>query len=145
MANKVNAIKTYEGRPCKEGHTTRYTSNSNCVVCYRNWQKNNLRTLSVYSARARRNLKKRVMDHYGGVCLCCGESILEFLTIDHINQDGAAHRRSLYGKRDRGAPFYRWLEKNNFPTEFRVLCFNCNFGIFHWGTCPHKVLPVIPS
>jgi len=29
-----NGDKTYEGRPCKKaGHTTRYTSNSNCVEC----------------------------------------------------------------------------------------------------------------
>ena len=28
-----NNDKTYEGQPCKEGHTTRYTSNKNCKIC----------------------------------------------------------------------------------------------------------------
>src|SRR5262252_4538483 len=32
---------------------------------------------------------------YGGECACCGETEPVFLTLDHVNGDGAAHRRSM--------------------------------------------------
>jgi hypothetical protein len=73
-------------------------------------------------------------DHYGGPqCACCGEGEYEFLTIDHINGDGAAHRRQMGSRRD----IYRWLKQNNYPPGFRVLCMNCNFALGYHGYCPH--------
>jgi len=73
------------------------------------------------------------MSHYGDVkCQCCGEDHIEFLAIDHINNDGAAHRRRV------GRGIYHWLVKNNFPPGFQVLCHNCNFAKSAYGTCPHK-------
>src|SRR5881396_3810055 len=32
---------------------------------------------------------------YGGKCACCGETTFEFLTIDHVRNDGKQHRRAL--------------------------------------------------
>ncbi|MGI0024681.1 MAG: hypothetical protein ACREA4_05990, partial [Nitrososphaera sp.] len=47
---------------------------------------------------ARLSLKKRVYEAYGGnLCTCCGETEPSFLTIDHIYEDGAEHRRSIRG------------------------------------------------
>ena len=43
------------------------------------------------------------------------------LSIDHINSDGASHRKEV------GNGMYRWLLKNNFPEGFQVLCMNCQF------------------
>lgn len=85
----------------------------------------------------RYNERKRaqVLDHYGRRCVCCGESIDRFLTIDHINCDGV-HRRKEHGS---GLDFYRWIIKNNFPSDLQTLCFNCNLGrALNNGTCPHK-------
>jgi hypothetical protein len=31
------------------------------------------------------------------------------------------------------------LRKNNHPPGYRVLCFNCNFAIYHLGSCPHAL------
>lgn len=72
---------------------------------------------------------------YGGACVCCGEDDLDFLTIDHKNNDGAQHRKEVGGGRIHG-----WLRKHNYPKEgFQVLCFNCNMGrAFHGGVCPHQ-------
>lgn len=99
-------------------------------------------------ARERRQrLKMDVFNAYGGPrCACCGEDHAEFLTIDHIDQNGAQHRRSLQSELAWapvrgsmcGATFYLWLKKNNYPSGFRVLCFNCNFAIGHFGKCPHQ-------
>lgn len=83
------------------------------------------------------NLKQTVVLGYGGKCECCGETIPEFLTIDHKNNNGAKHRASGGAI---GAKLYRFLIKNNFPRdEYQLLCFNCNCGRqVNGGTCPHR-------
>jgi hypothetical protein len=83
----------------------------------------------------RRLLKLEVLKAYGEVCQCCGESIQVFLTIDHINNDGAIHRKQIgYG----GSQFYSWLRLQGFPSGYQVLCRNCNWAKHAVGTCPHK-------
>jgi hypothetical protein len=58
-----------------------------------------------------------------------------FLTIDHENGDGAAHRRQI----GQGSiVLYRWLRRNNYPPGFRTLCWNCNCATHKYGICPHK-------
>lgn len=83
--------------------------------------------------RQRIESRKLVISHYGGKCNCCGESIFEFLQIDHINGGGRKHRAEVGS----GTKFYRWLIRNGFPDGFQVLCANCNFGKGQYGTCPH--------
>lgn len=76
--------------------------------------------------------RKSVIAAYGGKCTCCGESEWQFLSLDHINNDGAAHRREV---RD----VYKWAEDNNYPNTLRVLCFNCNMARAFYGVCPHEI------
>lgn len=84
-----------------------------------------------------RALKAEIIKAYGGKCECCGETTHEFLTIDHRNGDGAAHRREM-GKLCKGRYFYRQLKKLGFPKDrFRLLCFNCNIARGFYGYCPH--------
>ena len=89
--------------------------------------------------RGRNRLKVLVFSHYSpnGIpqCACCKEQRLIFLTLDHMDGNGAKHKRSLgiHG----GSALYCWLKKNNYPPGYRVLCFNCNYAIFHLGFCPH--------
>jgi hypothetical protein len=76
---------------------------------------------------------------YGGyVCACCGETEPKFLSIDHINNDGAKERKSgVYG--GSGTAFYLWLRKNAFPAGYQVLCMNCQVGKHrNGGVCPHQ-------
>jgi len=88
----------------------------------------------------RDKLKREVVDHYGGKCACCKEEEITFLTLDHINNDGAAHRIKLFGKRVVGGQrFYSWLKKNDYPADIQVLCFNCNIGKNFLGFCPHTL------
>ena len=79
---------------------------------------------------------------YGGYkCACCGEMEPKFLTLDHVFNNGAEHRRSLgYTKGNgRGGNLVTWLKKHRYPAGFQVLCMNCNFGKHtNKGICPHK-------
>lgn len=68
-------------------------------------------------------------------CQCCKETIVEFLTIDHINGDGKQHRAEI--GRSGGRATYVWLRQNGWPPGFRVLCFNCNAAAGLYGSCPH--------
>lgn len=80
--------------------------------------------------------KFTIIQHYGGKCQMCGETDMDVLGIDHIYGSGTRHRKELTQK---GTTFYRWIVKNNYPTGFQVLCFNCNFKKhLSDGVCPHK-------
>jgi hypothetical protein len=95
----------------------------------------------LHSRQWQRKLKLKVLNAYGGVCKCCGEKEVNFLTIDHINNDGAQHRRSIRGRNNGGAgqSFYGWIVRNNYPNDLQVLCMNCNFGKkINKGVCPHQ-------
>lgn len=81
----------------------------------------------------RRN-RQTVFDYYDNKCECCGETHKEFFSIDHINGDGAKHRREVL----KGKDIYIWLIRNNFPEGFRILCMNCNTAIGRHGYCPHN-------
>lgn len=81
-----------------------------------------------------RALKVEMAQAYGGKCECCGESQIEFLTIDHINGGGAEHRRRV-GK---GRFIYEELKSLGFPKDkYRLLCYNCNITRGFNGYCPH--------
>jgi hypothetical protein len=60
-----------------------------------------------------------------------------FLTVDHMNDDGAEHGRRLGSSHRRN--IYRWLVINGFPEGFQILCWNCNSGRQrNGGICPHR-------
>lgn len=110
------------GRPIDTSRNKNY-----CNECLKDANK---RSLEQYY-----RIKTAVMNHYSNRCNCpgCIETRFEFLTIDHINSDGGAHRKTIYS----GAGMYRWLVKNNYPPGYQVLCFNCNCGKRKSGVCPH--------
>ncbi len=97
-----------------------------------------LQCANARTALTRWRRKREVINHYGGVCACCGETDLEFLTIDHPNGDGAAERRAAFGERG-GAGYKQYcrLKRQGFPPGYRVLCQNCNTAIGYFGYCPH--------
>lgn len=69
--------------------------------------------------------------HYCGnelKCNNCEENDLGVLTIDHINGGGGKHRKELFGNKRRGGyALYQWLKRSEYPNEFQVLCFSCQF------------------
>lgn len=89
----------------------------------------------------RQEIRKKIFDHYGQKCNChcgCNTTNPRHLTLDHIENNGAAHRKevgtSLY--------FYRWVIRNNFPDDLQVLCFNCNCAKSNYGGCLEEDIKV---
>ena len=71
---------------------------------------------------------------YGGKCACCGEERSVFLQLDHINNDGAEHRRRI----SMGTAMFAELARQNYPGGFQVLCANCHLAKTRKQICPHK-------
>ncbi len=91
--------------------------------------------------RWRRKIKLEVLSHYSGGnprCACCGVDHIEFLTLDHVNDDGKEDRKI----RGLGVYFYARLKRAGYPTDppLVVACFNCNIARGMFGVCPHRCL-----
>jgi len=72
----------------------------------------------------RLNIKQTVLTHYGNekcACVECGFSDIRALSIDHIKNDGAKHRKSGILK------IYNWLVENDYPEGYQTLCMNCQW------------------
>ena len=79
----------------------------------------------------RLKIKMEVLTHYSNgrpKCKKCEFNDIRALCIDHVNGDGAEHRKKMCGSKRNGAGFntYLWLRKNHYPSGFQVLCYNCN-------------------
>lgn len=90
---------------------------------------------ALWSAGYRARLRAEFIAEYGGACACCGEREPLFLQLDHINNDGAAHRR----EHKTGAKLLAALKRSGWPKDrYRLLCANCNHGrALNGGVCPH--------
>jgi len=85
-----------------------------------------------------KKIKHQAIETYAGkhpACNCCGENFYPFLTLDHVNGDGAQHRKEIGGT----TKIYTWLRDNNYPPGFQVLCHNCNIAKGTGKICPCSV------
>jgi hypothetical protein len=131
-ASRAQYMKQYLDRRMAEGRCTicnaaELATKRYCASCLEKV----LASDRIYAAK----LKRRIFGEYGDRCSCCGESDPRFLSIDHSNDDGHEMRK-IHGV---GTKFYRWIIRNNFPEDLRLLCYNCNIGrSLNGGVCPHK-------
>jgi hypothetical protein len=96
-----------------------------------------------YMRKWNRDIRFRLMSHYSGggepFCRGCGESMFIYLTIDHIDDDGAEHRRREVGssKGNRLTGMYAKIIKAGFVERLQVLCWNCQWAKrLNGGVCP---------
>ena len=132
-----------KGRAYDRQHAARRRQTGICLAkgCQQHVGSPNRTYCQVHAEVARRRNRKRlqrakreVLMHYGNCrCACCGETQMEFLSIDHMNGGGRRHR-SDFGIGN----MYVWLRKHNFPDGYQVLCMNCNFAKGRFGRCPHE-------
>lgn len=141
-----------ERKPLDEFHRDRFTKSgrtSRCKVCaissMDSWRRANPER---FRANGRESMKRQrararaaVLAAYGDRCACCGESESLFLALDHVANDGKAHRRELAGNAKRSAPNHRVYQdviRRGFPADFQLLCHNCNMAKAIAGVCPHQ-------
>lgn len=99
---------------------------SNCKLCH-----------AKRTGKLHQKLRLEALKYYSGgdpKCSCCGESQLEFLTLDHIDGSGAEERKNV--KSGRNTAYL--AKKRGYPPGYRVLCMNCNFALGMSGYCPHN-------
>lgn len=89
-----------------------------------------------YHNRRLAYLRNKAIEMCGGSCACCGENRWQFLTIDHVDGDGAEdHRR--FGK-NYEVLYYSIVNGLHARGQLRVLCANCHIAIDLRGGCPHQ-------
>jgi hypothetical protein len=88
-----------------------------------------------YGDRERAKVKLEFLEAYGGKCACCGEDDPRFLSLDHVNNDGARHRETTPCH-----AIYRVARREGYPKDrYQILCYACNMGRqTNRGICPHK-------
>jgi hypothetical protein len=99
------------------------------------------------SRRSNQKLREEAIAAYGGKCKCCGETEEAFLVLDHVDDNGADHRRSLGfdgARAGAGVHTYRALRKEGWPPGLQVLCANCNMAKTR-GVCPHQHVAEVTS
>ena len=80
--------------------------------------------------------KMELIIAYGGKCACCGETQIEFLTVEHLNRDGKLHRKAVSKGKVGGV--YKDLKARGYPKDkYTVLCWNCNLAKRYGKPCPH--------
>lgn len=99
----------------------------------RDWIGKNRQQYNKAKSEYRFKLKLDAISHYSNGTMTCarcgyGEDI-DALCLDHINDDGAAHRKAL-GVSSRslsgGTTIYERLRALNWMPDLQVLCANCN-------------------
>ena len=99
----------------------------------REWIQNNRARKNELKALYRFRLKLAALLHYGNgtiACSVCGYSAdIDALCLDHINDDGAEHRKQLgcTGRGTRaGTTIYERVKALGWLPGLQVLCANCN-------------------
>jgi len=140
--NQIKALSEfYIDRTHKDGS---FLYRNICKECTKaratEWRKKHPESSKRKSLKYYRKIRLRALLHYSNKtlrCACCGENTLEFLSLDHIQNNGAEHRRTM---KNEHTDIFHWVHKNGYPEGFQVLCMNCNFAKGIMGECPHKAM-----
>jgi hypothetical protein len=83
----------------------------------------------------RREVRKALLARLGNRCACCGESRKEFLTLDHVRDDGYLERRTL---KNPYSLYLKIVKRKIKSSRYQLLCANCNSAKASYGRCPHQ-------
>jgi hypothetical protein len=98
------------------------------------WRSRNQNWVKSSGKIARAIVLDEVLACLGSQCMLCGETEREFLTVDHIENDGYLERRlgSLGWKR-------RIINGTADRSKYRILCHNCNLGRYRLNPVHHLI------
>ena len=124
--------KRYRSKICRICERAEKVINGICKMCCQPTKpgstlcEKHLQTLRICKKRQNEKDKALVLKNYGESCAYCNKTGAIFLTVDHIDNNGAEHRKKLRAGKNQGHNIYAWLRKNNFPAGYQILCYNCN-------------------
>lgn len=125
VLNSAERKRLSEQTPVEKAHR---------VATALHWNKANPERVKKTNRAWYAKIKANTIAHYGGMCVCCGEDNPMFLTMDHVKNDGAAHRKGD----GRGKSLWWWAFKHGYPDSLQLMCYNCNCAKGHLGYCPHE-------
>lgn len=89
----------------------------------RQYYQDNKQRLDAYASAWRAKRRIELITALGGACVHCGEPDADVLDFDHINDDGAAHRRET--KRRNVVDLLSVCPED--VVKYQLLCKNCNW------------------
>ena len=98
-----------------------------CITCG-NFRRKGTKDGQCVSCRQQEK-KLQVYYHYcdGEIkCQCCGETEYDFMTLDHINNDGCKRRKESKESNPVVYILEHYRKYKKYPEDFQVLCMNCN-------------------
>lgn len=119
-----------------------YRSTEKAILAHRRYEKGRWHKMKPASRakkiasvnRRRKQYRIAAVMKYGGRCNCCGESLIEFLCVDHVHNDGKVDRQTRQNNE-----LIVWMIRNPVDPRYQVLCYNCNMGkVINKGICPHQ-------
>lgn len=115
--------------PCGHVRSEVNTYRGACRTCHQERARRRWHTPEgkASTARSKNALKLQALEAYGGpICMGCGSVAFEKLGLDHVNEDGAEHRR--VSRMVTGHDSYRRLRDAGWPDDppLQVLCKGCN-------------------
>lgn len=103
---------------------------------FKTWYSKHKKEANLKTRKERHDLKVEVLTHYSTKPYpVCADPFhlhlpndpmltdIDCLTVDHINDGGTKERKTI----GYGSSFYLWLKRNNFPSGFQDLCWNCQW------------------
>lgn len=129
-----------ESKPIREFTRNRERTQAYCRACASNYGRKVAATKRLAALRT-------VAGGADPACTCCGETTLEFLAIDHADNDGAEHRKTVSG----ASLVARLARGEDVGVRLQLLCHNCNMSREFYGACPHVAgsrfctLPALPA
>ncbi len=130
--NNKGQFMAYKNRICSvDGCGKKISYGGKCKShAQQKYHQANRELINLRHVEHREELKLDAMSYYSNgkpKCNICGFDDPRALVIDHINNNGAEHRKKIQSDRQGGgATTYLWLSKNKYPDGFQVLCANCN-------------------
>ena len=113
------------GKPGHDEGQLDYKGKKRCRQC-------RLENMRRSNGALRLRRRRQALEAYGNKCACCGITEEAFLVLSYA--DGY---EKATGPKINSTALYHWLEKQNYPEGFQVLCANCNTARTK-GVCPHQ-------
>jgi hypothetical protein len=132
LANKCSYYRDHVGELARRKSEYWQSNKDEIKKRTSEWRGRNKELLALRAKQYRDAILKSAIAVLGGKCAVCGEVEPEFLTVDHINNDGASERRL-------GAVSWKRLilDGTADPSRYQVLCHNCNLGKYRLDPVHH--------